>query len=215
MSIKSKVGAVIKILANFYWDKKFSDTGSLKKELPAMHDWSTKVQSIDYLYLMASLKMFDISPMDKVLDLGSGKGRALLYCNYKYNLVKKMGVHFYGAEINKEAYLTCKKICANKQFIQTENVNALEKKFINKNEINKILLFNPFDERAFKEFIEVIKNEIKYPVSFLYMNVSQKHISVLKNKKIPFEVHCINEPFLGIWDKKNVVVHSKGEEYAR
>jgi SAM-dependent methyltransferase len=207
MSIKSKIGAVVKFIANQYWDKKLAGKdNTLNEELPSMFRWSTKVQSIDYLYLIESLKKFPIAKGDIVLDLGCGKGRALLYCYYRYNELEKKDIIFHGAEINHEAYSICKKTCIERN-MKIENVNALEDNYILSNKCNKILLFNPFDENIFLKFIRYLQENIKYPNSFLYVNISQKQINILNKENISFETYCIHRPLLGIWNKTNAVVY--------
>ena len=67
MSIKGKVGAMVKFVANYYWDKKLGvNNNTLNRDLPSIFSWSTKVQSIDYLYLIESLKNFPIMENDIV-----------------------------------------------------------------------------------------------------------------------------------------------------
>ena len=209
MSIKSKIGVVVKLVTNYYWDKKLAGkNNTLSHDLPQMFNWSTTVQSIDYLYLIESLKSFPVVEKDVILDLGSGKGRALLYCNYKYNTLEKKGIFFHGAEINNEAYLLSKEICS-KNNIRIDNINALDNNYILQHRFNKILLFNPFDETVFLNFIQYLEKNIDYACSFLYVNVSQKQIDILERKDINFEQYAIHKPLLGIWNKKNVVVKFK------
>ena len=207
MSIKSKIGAMIKFIVNQYWDKKLAGKDStLNEDLPSIFRWSTKVQSIDYLYLIESLKKFPIIKGDIVLDLGCGKGRALLYCNYRYNELEKKDIIFHGAEINQEAYTICKRNCIDKN-MTIDNINALEDNYILKHKFNKILLFNPFDENTFLKFIQYLEKNINYPCSFLYVNISQKQIGILNKENINFKIYFIHKPLLGIWNKRNIVVY--------
>jgi cyclopropane fatty-acyl-phospholipid synthase-like methyltransferase len=209
VSIESKIGAMVKLVTNHYWDKKFGGkNNTFHCDLPAMFSWSTKVQSIDYLYLMESLKNFPIVKNDTILDLGCGKGRTLLYCNYKYNKLEKKNIIFYGAEINKEAYILCKEICSEKN-ITVENINALDDNYLLKNKFNKILLFNPFNEVVFLKFIQSLQKNNNYSGSFLYINISQKQIDILNKENIDFEQYLIHKPLFGIWNKVNVVVNMK------
>jgi len=209
MSIKGKVGAMVKFVANYYWDKKLvGNNNTLNRDLPSIFSWSTKVQSIDYLYLIESLKNFPIMENDIVLDLGSGKGRALLYYNYKYNKLEKKNIYFHGAEISEEAYLVCKKLCNDKN-IKIENINALDDNYIMKNKFTKILLFNPFDEMIFFRFIQYLQKNIEYPYSFLYMNISEEQIDILNRENINFEKYLLHKPLAGIWNKVNVIVKFK------
>ncbi|MCF6244305.1 MAG: class I SAM-dependent methyltransferase [Sulfurovum sp.] len=206
MSIKSKIGAMVKLIANQYWDRKLiGNRSTLNKDLSSIFNWSTKVQSIDYLYLIESLKDFQIVKNDTFLDLGCGKGRALLYCNHRYNELEKKDIVFHGAEISKEAHVICKKMCINKN-MTIENINALDNDYIVKHKFNKILLFNPFDENIFFKFVQYLQENINYPCSFLYINISQKQIDILNKKNINFEKYSIHRPLFGIWNKINVVV---------
>ena len=207
MSIKSKIGAVVKLLANKFWDIKLAGKGNtLNIELPAMYNWSTKIQSIDYLYLIESLKYFQLLKNDKVLDLGSGKGRVLLYCDYKYNTIEKKDLILYGAEINEEAYTICKGACRHKK-VQIDNINALENDYITQHKFNKILLFNPFNENTFSLFLQYMQYNISYQCTFLYVNISQDQIKILQNTNTDFKLLHIHKPLLGIWNKTNCIVY--------
>lgn len=200
--ISNKIGALIKKISNFYFDVKLSKTiNILNKDISALFQWSTTTQSIDYLYLKESLKSFKINKNDIILDLGSGKGRLLLYLDFYY---KKFNIKLFGAELNQEATRISKELCKNKN-ISIFNIDALKDNFIVNNKINKIILFNPFDDNTFKSFIDYLIQKINYKIEFIYINISLEQIEILKVASLRFEAISLHKPMLGIDNKVNVI----------
>jgi len=200
--LKNKIGASYKLINNKYMDYKLiNNSNILNKDIDALYEWSKTTQSIDYVYLKYSLKKLHIENNDVVLDLGSGKGRILFFLDA---ILKKINIDLYGAELNKDAFLISQKLCENKN-IKVFNENALENDFINKFNINKIILFNPFDEQTFDVFIKYLLENINYPLVFIYINISVKQIEVLSKYNIRFEIDKLHYPLIGIDNKENMI----------
>ena len=199
--IFNKIGAVIKRLSNYYYDKKLVGTsGILNKDIAPLFSWSKTTQSIDYLYLKYSLKLFQIEYDDNVLDLGSGKGRILCYLDFFYKDIK-----IFGAEINSEAYKISKELCSSKKNIAISNANVLQEDFIVDNSINKIIMFNPFDALTFGDFLDFIKTKVTYKLEFIYINIDKEQIELLKKSGIKYKLIELNKPCIGIFDKVNAI----------
>jgi len=198
----NKIGAIVKLVVNMFYDKKLvGDMKVLKKDILPVYNWSTTVQSVDYLYIQKSLENFSIEEGDIVLDLGSGKGRILLYLNYIY---KRKNIQLIGAEISDEAFLISKELLEGSN-VFLFHVNAIEHNFIIENKINKLILFNPFNPEVFKEFIDYIAENIKYKFEFLYINISSEQLKVIKQLQIKYIKYELDYPFYGINDKVNIV----------
>jgi len=197
----NKLGAIVRLIANKTYDFIIiKEINILNKDIKALYSWSTTTQSIDYLYLKESLKSFAIKEDDAVLDLGSGKGRIVLYLNFKYKIKKIIGV-----EINTDAFNISKELTTKESNITLYNVDVFETNLINEENINKIILFNPFNIDTFKYFIEfLLKNTHDY-IEFIYINISQEQIDIAKKMGIKYKLIEIDNPLIAIYNKINLV----------
>jgi len=197
----NKIGAVVRLVANKTYDFiVIKEINTLNKDIKALYPWSTTTQSIDYLYLKESLKSFTIKEDDVVLDLGSGKGRIILYLNFKYKIKNIIGV-----EINTDAFNISKELTTKKLNIELYNLNIFETNLINEKDINKIILFNPFDVDTFKYFIEFLLKNTQQYIEFIYINISQEQIAIAKKMGINYKLVEIDKPIIGIYSKINLI----------
>ena len=197
----NKLGAIVRLIVNKTYDFIIiKEINILNKDIKALYSWSTTTQSIDYLYLKESLKSFAIKEDDVVLDLGSGKGRIVLYLDFKYKIKKIIG-----AEINVDAFNISKELTSQKSNITLYNINIFETNLINEKDINKIILFNPFDVDTFKYFIEFLLKYTQGYIEFIYINISQEQIGIAKKMGISYKIVEIDKPIIGIYSKVNLI----------
>jgi len=198
----NKIGGLIRLTTNKYMDYRLiNNVNILNHDISPTYNWSTITQSIDYIYLKYSLKRFKLEKNDVVLDLGSGKGRILLYLYKKYSY---LNLKLFGVELNKEAFLLSVDLVKDKD-IYIYNENALDNRFIFKNKITKIILFNPFNEEVFEQFIKYLLNDVLGDLAFIYINISKGQIDILKKYNILYELDNIDKPIIGIYNKVNAI----------
>lgn len=141
---------------------------------------------------------------DKVfLDIGSGKGRALILAA-EAGFKKVIGVE-YAAELNDMAHANIEKVRSrfpNTQF-QLQEGDALQ--YDIPKEVDVIYLFNPFDEEATRALLKKVKPSFNRnkPLHLVYVNpihckVLQQELgeptSVIKNAKDIPEVKIFSNP---------------------
>jgi len=207
-TMQNKIGTLVKLAFNYYYDYKLiRNIKFFKETIAPLENWSTATQSVDYLYIIKSLKGFPINDDDTVLDLGSGRGRILKYLENS-KLYKKNKI--IGTEINKNEYILANEYC-NFKVAKNYNVNVLENNFIIEQRVDVIILFNPFNGTYFKKFLEQISN-IDYEIRYIYINGYNEHISEVTKSKLEFTVESLNYPLLGINDKFNIIGSNRRNE---
>ncbi len=118
---------------------------------------------------------------DKVfLDIGSGKGRALILAA-EAGFKKVIGIE-YANELNDIAYTNIEKVkhrFPNTEFVLHEG-DALE--FDIPDEVDVIYLFNPFDEEALKGLMKKVKPAFEHAKTVHLVYVHPVHCTVLEDR---------------------------------
>ncbi|MBI1286800.1 MAG: methyltransferase domain-containing protein [Flavobacteriales bacterium] len=114
------------------------------------------------------------------LDIGSGKGRALILAA-EFGFRKVIGVE-YAAELNDVAYTNIERVrerFPNTEFILNEG-DALT--FDIPEEVDVIYLFNPFDEEATRKLLMKVKPTFKQSKQMYLVYVNPVHCNVLQQE---------------------------------
>lgn len=118
---------------------------------------------------------------DKVfLDIGSGKGRALILAA-EAGFRKVIGVE-YASELNDIAHTNVEKVrdrFPNTEFVLSEG-DALEYEI--PEEVDVIYLFNPFDEEATRKLLTKVKPTFKQPKQMYLIYVNPVHCNVFQQE---------------------------------
>jgi SAM-dependent methyltransferase len=116
-------------------------------------------------YLSSLLRDFDINSQDNILDIGCGKGSAILrMTKFKFNNVDGIEIAEPNAEVAK----------ANFEKLRLDNVhiyNSDATKFDNYNNYNYFYMYNPFPEIIMQEVISRIVKQISTKkITIIYNN---------------------------------------------
>jgi hypothetical protein len=134
-----------------------------------INEYSSHSPSCTHLYTM--LKTLNIKNTDKILDIGSGLGFALVI----FNLFPFLKID--GVEISvKYAEISQKNLnLLSINNIHIFNIDAL--KFNNYNDYSYLYFYNPFGKDIFEEIIKRIENK---DTKIIYMNIHDDEIYILE-----------------------------------
>lgn len=121
-------------------------------------------QPTPYAVLQQLSENYTLSPEDRLVDFGCGKGRSLFYLNHVFGSSVcgvEMDEKLYNiAQNNRERYIKRNPQAADK----IEILPILAEKYeVNKKD-NKFYFFNPFSEKIFKKVVDnIIKSLEQHP----------------------------------------------------
>lgn len=160
------------------------------------------VQCISYPYLRELLKCFDFAEDEVFVDVGCAWGRLLGYLCLKTNIRQLIGV-----ELNEEVAK-----CAQNIFRKEPRATIISGDILENLPENgtTFYLFNPFDEKVLKRFLEEVERKIKHPVKILYLHPTCRHVfeaegsgwKLAEEKKV--KPRCLGELELCVYEKKYI-----------
>jgi hypothetical protein len=146
--------------------KRYNEIIKMNKNL---NEYSTHSPSCHMLYDV--LKKLNINNNDKIIDIGSGKGFALLIMNlFPFKKI-------YGIEINENDNNICKNNLEQLKINRIELKNDSIENFNNYNEFNYFYFYNPFSDELFENTIKNIK--LKDTI-IIFKNIHSSKILILK-----------------------------------
>lgn len=187
----NKFGVLVKKMSELYFDFKIiKDVRYFKKEFFLMSDDAYKTQSVDYLLLREALKIFSFDNLNNavVSDIGCGTGRLIAYLNYKFPSSKYMGY-----ELNKDVATSTRHLFEDKENIIIISGDAVQEL----QPSNYYFLFNPFSPMIFAELLAKIA-EKKMGGIFMYINISNEHLSVIDERLFDLNLVCLYKPAYSI-----------------
>ena len=134
------------------------------------------------------LKNLDITINDEIMDIGSGKGFALLIMNlFPFKKI-------YGIEASDNFNLICKNnlelinkykndFNLNRFSLINQDVQNFE--FTKKHKINYFYFYNPFTSDIFEYIIKNI-SQFGYPVTIIYKNIHKEDVKILEKYNFEF-----------------------------
>lgn len=163
-------------------------------ELQLDPEKSTLYDPIDWISLYKVLKHLPISSNDVFLDVGCGKGRAMLIASkFEFSEV-------YGVEISEqlcsiaERNLANWKADKNRFFVINNDIESFEIPV----SVNVIFMFNPFHGSTFEKFVENLQASIKMKprlITILYRN-PKCHDMLMRIEGI-YEIPVIPKKYYG------------------
>jgi len=148
------------------------------EELGFSKDTSYRYEYSKKKYLWQVLKESNITKNDSIIDVGSGKGSALIEFS-KYQFKKVAGV-----ELSKTLHDICKN---NLKVLKISNVNLYCTNAVDFDkyyEYNYIYFYNPFPEIIFEEVLNRLINSIKINKRIIYIIYKNPtcHETIMKSK---------------------------------
>jgi len=191
------IGVFIKHAINVFFDIYLIHSPfKFRGDVDAVNGKVIKTQSIDYVLLMSTLKFKNISNFQRVIDVGSGKGRCCAYIGKFFPDKEVLGIELnplvanFSVEIFKNNF--------NNVTIVSGDVLACDDCFFIENSL--YILFNPFDSDLFVEFLRKINKKS----TVVYINASENHLDTLSKNGFIFKKIILNKWYFDI-EHKNVV----------
>lgn len=151
------VSCIINAVLDFIYTGNYLD-----KVIPRTRKNSYQTESTNYFLLKRIFKNIEIKPQDVLLDVGCGHGRVITWW-----LQQGLKNKIYGIELNKSVADE-----AAKRFENYNNVKILAGDVLEKfpEDATLIYLFNPFDNGATFDFVELLNHLAKKNVTVVYNN---------------------------------------------
>lgn len=191
------IGVFIKHAINVFLDIYLIHSPfKFRGDVDAVNGKVIKTQSIDYVLLMSTLKFKNISNFQRVIDVGSGKGRCCAYIGKFFPDKEVLGIELnplvanFSVEILKNNF--------NNVTIISGDVLTCDDCFFIENSL--YILFNPFDSDLFVEFLRKINKKS----TVVYINASENHLDTLSKNGFIFKKNILNKWYFDI-EHKNVV----------
>ena len=149
-------------------------------------EWVYQEKCKEFLENKFKFENKNLLTTSNLVDLGSGKGHAIIRFSYDWNFNKIIGV-----ELNPEYYQIClyniKKIKDNSSdiintMIEVKNMNAVNFKFTP--DINFLYLFNPFGAKTLERVILNLISSLKtHPREFYVIYRNAIHLDIFHKYK--------------------------------
>lgn len=139
----------------------------LTEEMGFRYEYSKKK------YLRKTLKTLNIKKTDAIIDLGSGKGSALIeFSNHAFSRIT-------GVEFSDKLYRICKENLVQLKIdrVELHCMNAIDYK--DYEAFSYIYFYNPFPEEVFAKVIANLIDSLKrhkHPVTIIYKNPTCDHV---------------------------------------
>jgi 16S rRNA G966 N2-methylase RsmD len=179
---RKKNNSIIENFIKFYELNHFDDTDNFGQIA-----WFTNIdRALNIIRTYHDLSQYNF------IDIGSGEGIIIGYCEINYPFKK-----LYGVEIDYQKFILARKnmlkLNIHENRVNFENQNAI--KYLLPNENNILFLFNPFDDSILKKFlnnnIDIIK---KYNNIIIYLNDIHRDVfekfefKTLRNEKYKISI---------------------------
>jgi hypothetical protein len=170
----------------------------ITKDVKALHRRKSK-DAVNYAH--SSPTIFDclaISPFDKILDYGSGKGGAMIWLAQRYPFEKITGIEFCTEYDNVAKQNIAKSKLSH---LITYNVDAAT--FTDIDEYNFFYLYNPFTGETMNKVVANIKDSYlrnKRKIVVVYANPRCREAFIVHREIFPYRKFCLTSRMV---DKKN------------